>query len=107
MVRNVEIDLRKHVITPPQHMTQPSISGLDRQIDQAIVAKPDRVIFNMVSLQSIDSACLNWMLAAQNRLAAQGIQMLIANPSPLCADVFLATRLDHRFKIQNEEPAHA
>lgn len=99
MVSAVETEKRVRVITPPQHMTQACIGGLDRQIDQAMVSKPEAVGVELGSLASIDSACLNWLLAAQNRLAAQGIQMLVRNPSELCLDIFMATRLDHRFKI--------
>ena len=99
MVRNVDTDVRLQLIHLPAHLAQGSLASLDRQVDQAIVAKTEVVGLEMSGVQTLDSAALNWLLTVQNRLAAQGIQMQLQHPSILCSDIFVATRLDHRFKI--------
>jgi len=99
MVRSLDIESRTKVIAPPPHITQAQLPALDRQIDQMLLAKPETVALDLGGVQTLDSAALTWILAVQNRLAAQGIQLVIQNPSQLCLDIFLATRLDHRLKV--------
>ena len=100
MVRNVETPKRTLVITPPQNLVQPALAALEHQVDQAMLTRAETVAVDLSGLQSIDSAALNWMLAAQNRLAGQAIQMVLVEPSAVCVDVLIATRLEHRFKIR-------
>ncbi len=105
MVRNLEAPKRMQVITPPQNLAQPALVALEHQIDQAMLTRMETVAIDLSELQSIDSASLNWLLAAQNRLASQAIQMVLLEPSPLCLDVLTATRLDHRFKVRAKDMA--
>lgn len=98
MVRNA-LGERARTIALPQHVNQSALSNLDRQVDQAMLAKADVVALEMGGVQTMDSHALNWLLAAQTRLAAQGIPMMLSDPSTICQDILLATRLDHRFKV--------
>jgi len=99
MVRNVEAEAVSRMVQPPQHITQAALAALDLQLAEAMLQKVANLGFNMSQVQSIDSAGLNWLLSAQNRLAQQGIHMVLHDPSPICLDVFVATRLEQRFKL--------
>ncbi len=110
MVRSVEAETAPRLWEPPQHITQAALAALDAQVAEAILRKAERFGISLAHVQSIDSAGLNWLLSAQTRLAAQGIQMVLHDPSPVCRDIFIATRLEQRFKIVasgNQELRHA
>ncbi len=99
MVRNIEANPGSFQVLASQQISSQTITALERQIDDAIHRKPDVVNLNLAGVQTIDSAGLNWLLATQTRLGGHGIQLTLQDPSALLHDVFLATRLDSRFKI--------
>ena len=99
MVCNSNPDLDGHIVPLPESFNQAALGAIDRQIDTAIAGNPTVLTIDMSLIQSVDSAALNWLLAVQTRLAGLGIQMVVHNPSALARDVFIATRMEHRFQI--------
>jgi anti-anti-sigma factor len=100
MVRNADPGMHPIPITPAEQITQQIIPLLERQVDDAVATKPLAIELNLSGVKAIDSAGLNWIVGIQNRLDTLGIRLRIIDPSPIVADIFLATRLDARFTIQ-------
>ena len=100
MVRNVDSGAARVVITPPQQMSQRSLTLLERQLDDAIAQRASAVDMPLNSVQVIDSAGLNWLLNAKARLEVAGIPLHLMNLSDIVKDIFVATRMDSRFTIQ-------
>ena len=98
MVRN-NPELEAHKIVAPSSLNQGNLAAMERQVDQALLRKPEAVWVELSAVQSVESAGLEWILMAQSRLAIQGIQLILRNPSPIMADILIATRLDSRFMV--------
>jgi anti-anti-sigma factor len=88
------------VIPAAQQVVQRNLPALERRLDDAISSKPTIIDFAMSSVQVIDSASLDWLLAVATRLETAGIKMRLLDPSAVMADALLATRLDSRFVIE-------
>jgi anti-anti-sigma factor len=99
MVRNSDPLMGDHCVELPEIFAQGSLGTVDRLVEAAIAGNPELINVDMSKVNSIDSAALNWLLATQTRLAGLGIQVLINSPSAMATDVFIATRLEHRFQI--------
>ncbi len=97
MVRNVNAGAV--TIVAPQQITQRTMNGLDRQLDDAITQRVGVVELNVAGTQIIDSAGLNWLLNAQSRLAATQIRLQLVEVPAIVQDVLLATRLDSRLTV--------
>jgi len=69
-------------------------------LDEVIAGKPGVIDVVLSAVQIVDSAGLNWLLSIQARLETLGIRMRLVDPSPIMADVLLATRLDARFTVE-------
>jgi anti-anti-sigma factor len=87
-------------IIASQQIVQRTVSSLERNVDDAIVGKPEVVDLILSSVLLVDSAGLNWLLSVQSRLQTMGIRLRLMDPSPIMADVLLATRLDSRFTVE-------
>jgi anti-anti-sigma regulatory factor len=99
--------MKSHVITAPQQILQRNIPTIERQFDDAVAAKATVVDFVLSAVQIVDSAGLNWLLSCQGRLESMGMKLRMVDPSPLMADVLLATRLDTRFLVISAEDQSA
>jgi anti-anti-sigma factor len=97
MVSHVESGSPGVQITPPQQITQRTLTLLERQVDDAIARRASAVEILLGAVQVFDSAGLNWLVNARSRLDVAGIPLKLIDPSPLIHDVFIATRLDSRF----------
>ena len=106
MVRSIERGMETVPIIASQQITQRTIPTMDRKVDEAITGKPGVVDMILSSVQIVDSAGLNWLLAVQTRLETMGIRMRLLDPSPIIADVLLATRLDSRFTVEVTGDGH-
>lgn len=100
MVSSVDAGIDTVPIIASQQMVQRTIPPLERQIDDALAAKPAVIDVVLSGVLLTDSAGLNWLLAVQSRLETMGIRMRLVDPSPIMADVLLATRLDSRFTVE-------
>lgn len=103
MVRNVEAPTAVGpiaLINAPQQVSQKTIPALERMVDDGIAQRPAFLDVNFSAVHVIDSIGLNWLLSVQSRLNSLGIQLRISEPSPIVADILLATRLDTRFPVQ-------
>lgn len=107
MVRTSDPGMHAIPINAPEQLIQRTIPLLERQIDDAIAAKPLTVDLVMAGVQIIDSAGLNWLLGVQARLDALGIRLRLTTPAPIVCDILLATRLDARFMMQASADAEA
>ncbi len=87
-------------ITAAQQIIQRTLPALERKLDEVIAAKPGVIDVVLSAVQIVDSAGLNWLLSIQARLETLGIRMRLVDPSPVMADVLLATRLDARFIVE-------
>lgn len=87
-------------IVAPQQVVQRSIPTLERQVDDAVAARPQAIDLVVSAVQVVDSAGLNWVLALPQRLETLNIRLRLVNPSSIMADALMATRLDARFTIQ-------
>jgi anti-anti-sigma factor len=87
-------------ITAAQQVTQRTLPALERRLDEVLAAKPDVVDVLLAAVQIVDSAGLNWLLSIQSRLETLGARLRLVDPSPIMADVLLATRLDARFTVE-------
>ncbi len=106
MVRNADQGTECVAVIPmPQQVVQRVLATFERKVDDAIDTKPNVVDFAMNNVQMIDSAGLNWMLRVLGRLETLKIRMRIIDPSPIIADVLLATRLDSRFTVETTASA--
>lgn len=97
MVRNVNAGAV--TIIAPQQISQRTINGMDRQLDDAITQRVGVVDLNVSATQIVDSAGLNWLLNAQSRLAATNIRLQLVEVPTILQDVLLATRLDSRLTV--------
>jgi anti-anti-sigma factor len=88
-------------VMAPQQVVQRSIPTLERQIDDAVAARPACLDLVVSAVQIIDSAGLTWLLALHARLETLNVRLRLVNPSSIVADALLATRLDARLTIQN------
>src|SRR5262249_32860753 len=86
-------------IMAAQQVIQRTIPTLERRVDEVVVSKPEAIDFVMSSVQIVDSAGLNWLLAVQSRLETLGIHMRLVDLSPIMSDVLRATRLESRFTV--------
>ncbi|HVX83555.1 MAG TPA: STAS domain-containing protein [Phycisphaerae bacterium] len=98
MVRNVD-PTESLTIRAPQHVNQRTVGTLDSLVDDAIARKAGIVDVAMDSVQSVDSAGLNWLVAVNERLQSLGMKLRLADPPELVQDILLATRLDTRFAV--------
>jgi anti-anti-sigma factor len=87
-------------ITAAQQIVQRTLPTLERRFDEVIAAKPPIIDLVLAAVQIVDSVGLNWMLSMQARLETLGIRMRLVDPSPIMADILLATRLDARFTVE-------
>lgn len=87
-------------ITAAQQVTQRTLPALERRLDEVLAGKPPVVDLVLAAVQIVDSAGLNWLLSIQSRLETLGIRLRLVDPSPVMADVLLATRLDARFIVE-------
>ena len=101
MVGNPDVVMQAISIAVAQQVLTRTLPLLERKVDEAVVAKPQAVDLLMSNVQIIDSAGLNWILAVQTRLETMGIKLRLVDPSPIIADVLLATRLDSRLTIEH------
>jgi len=92
-------------VTVAEQVTARTVPALERKVDDAVERKPQVVDFVMSHVQVVDSAGLAWLLSILGRLETLNIKMRIVAPSPLMADVLLATRLDSRFVVETSQPA--
>ena len=99
MVRNTESPSRTAVVVAPQFISQRTVGGLDRLIDDAIAQRPELIDMAMGGVQGLDSAGLGWLVSVQERLSGLGMKLRLADPSELVQDILLATRLDTRFAV--------
>jgi anti-anti-sigma factor len=86
-------------VTAPQQVIQRTLPTLERQIDDALAAKPQGLDLLLSAIQIIDSHGLNWLLSLQARLESLDVRLRLVDPSAIVADALLATRLDSRFLI--------
>lgn len=105
MVRNVEPESRLIRVTSPQQLNAQTLPSLERLVDDAILHTPGGIALNLAAVQSVDSAGLNWLVNLQKRLVGQGMQLVLQDPNALLQDVFIATRLDTRFKVNHATAA--
>jgi anti-anti-sigma factor len=101
MVRNVNAGAV--TIIAPQQITQRTVNGIDRQLDDAITQRVGVVQLNLSGTLIVDSAGLNWLLNAQSRLAATEIRLQLEEVPAIVQDILLATRLDSRLTIVRAE----
>jgi anti-anti-sigma factor len=87
-------------IMAAQQVIQRTLPALERRLDEVIAGKPGVIDLVLSAVQIVDSAGLNWLLSIQSRLETLGIRMRLVDPSPIMADVLLATRLDARFTVE-------
>ena len=87
-------------VVAAQQLISRTLPLLERRIDEIIVAKPEAVDLVLSAVQLVDSAGLNWILQTQARLETMGVKMRLIDPSPIMADVLLATRLDSRLTVE-------
>jgi anti-anti-sigma factor len=97
MALNADSTLHAILIAAPQQFNARAINALDRQIDEAIAQHIPSLDFDMLAVESVDSAALNWLLDTQKRLTASNISLRLINVNPLGQDILISTRLDSRF----------
>jgi anti-anti-sigma factor len=109
MVRNINPELRTLTVIAPQSISQRTLGGLDRLIDDAITQKPDIIDVAMAAVQGVDSTGLGWLISVQERLGGLGIKLRLTDASDLVQDILLATRLETRFSLHctSGVPSHA
>ena len=100
MVRADDPHLHSPHIVCPAALSQANLAPLERQVDQAVLRKPECVCIDLSGVQAAESTGLEWLISTQSRLATTGIRMVLNAPSPLMVDVLAATRLDHRFQVE-------
>jgi anti-anti-sigma factor len=105
MMHSVDTGAEAVPITASQQIIQRTLPVLERRVDEAIAGKPAVLDLVTSSVQIIDSAGLNWLLSVQGRLETLGIRLRLLDPSPILADVLLATRLDSRFTVETTPKA--
>jgi anti-anti-sigma factor len=88
-------------VMAPQQLVQRSIPLLERQLDNAIAARPPAIDLVISAVQIVDSGGLNWLLALHARLDTLNIRLRLTNPSSIMTDALVATRLDARLTILN------
>jgi anti-anti-sigma factor len=88
-------------VTAAQQLVQRTLPTLERRFDEVIAAKPPVIDFVLAAVHVVDSVGLNWLLSMQARLETLGIRLRLLDPSPIMADILLATRLDARFTIEH------
>jgi anti-anti-sigma factor len=99
MVRNIEAVNKTVTVTAPQFISQRTLGGLDRLIDDAIAQRPEVIDMALDAVQGLDSAGLGWLVSVQDRLSGLGMKLRLADPSELVQDILMATRLDTRFAV--------
>jgi anti-anti-sigma factor len=102
MVREESHPLQAATVAAAQQIVARTISLLERKIDDAAASKPEAIDLALSAVQIIDSAGLNWLLATQARLEAQGTKLRLVDLSPIMADALLATRLDTRLVVPSK-----
>lgn len=101
MLTAVDAQANAIPVMAPQQLIQRSIALLERQVDDAVAARPPAIDLVLSAVQIVDSGGLNWLLALHARLDTLNIRLRLANPSPIMADALVATRLDARLTVLN------
>jgi hypothetical protein len=99
MVRNVDPELRIATVIAPQFISQRTVGGMDRLIDDAITQKPEVIDIALAAVQGLDSVGLGWLISVQERLAGLSMKLRLTDASDLVLDILLATRLETRFAL--------
>jgi anti-anti-sigma regulatory factor len=100
MGRQSDATAQAILITAPPQFNARALGLLDRQVDDAISQHFLFVDLDMVGVELLDSAALNWLLTTQDRFNASEISLRLIKVGALVADILLATRIDGRFTIQ-------
>lgn len=83
----------------------PYVQEFSDRIDALIAANRPRVVLNLRFLRLINSTALGSIVRAQKKLRQHGGELVVAQPSEFCRDVFVKVGLDKLIPIHEDDAA--
>jgi anti-sigma B factor antagonist len=69
------------------------------RIGEELVSQRKKFILDLKGIEFVNSACLNFLVAAKNKIDEQGGRVILCNASDQLRRLLSVTRLDSFFKI--------
>lgn len=86
-------------LAPEVPLIASSGKTLEKEIEGCIREAEIRIVVGLKNVPYIDSAGLESLCYAQERLQKKGGSLKLVDPNPTCRDILIATRLNDRFCI--------
>ncbi|MEO6166608.1 MAG: STAS domain-containing protein [Chitinophagales bacterium] len=80
-------------------MNEQQTSKIRERIVTDLSGNERKFIFDLKSLEFVNSACLNFLVLSQNKIAEQGGELVLCNVSDQLKKLLSMTRLESYFKI--------
>lgn len=78
------------------------VERLSELLDELYHQNAKHMVLDIQNVQYMDSACLGSLVAALNRMSAQGGRIALVNPGQSVSYIFKLTRLDRVFPMCND-----
>lgn len=80
-------------------MNEQETSKIRQRIATDLSVNEKKFIFDLKSLDFVNSACLNFLVSSKNRIAERGGELVLCNVSDQLKKLLSMTRLESYFKI--------
>ncbi|MBK9732001.1 MAG: STAS domain-containing protein [Chitinophagaceae bacterium] len=80
-------------------MNEQQTSKIRDRISSGLSDNEKKFIFDLKSLEFVNSACLNFLVSSRNRIVDQGGDIVLCNVSDQLRKLLTMTRLESYFKI--------
>jgi anti-sigma B factor antagonist len=90
------------IIAPQSALVEESIEALQQEMQRHFRQSDTKILIDLSKVPYIDSKGLEFLLDSVEDLHKKGGQMKLCKASPLCNDIFLATRMSSFFEIYAE-----
>lgn len=80
-------------------MHEQQTSQIRNRIAEGLSGNERKFIFDLKSLEFVNSTCLNFLVASRNKIVEQGGELVLCNVSDQLKKLLVMTRLESYFKI--------
>ena len=90
------------VLTPKESLTHMNHERLEKMFQQCIDQRKTEIILDCKNIPFMDSEGLELLLKIQDELKNRGGHLKIIGLTPVCRDIFLATRLTNLLYVYED-----
>lgn len=80
-------------------MNEQQTAKIRDRISADLAGNEKKFVFDLKSLEFVNSACLNFLVSSKNKIAEQGGELVLCNVSDQLKKLLAMTRLESYFKI--------